>query len=183
MKRAQLFIIIVTIFLLISCNHNKITKKAIWRPSKSVIKKIFMCRSNNRNYLNCVVNIMKKNGATKEAIYFSKKIGGRGFMSYFYPVGKIDLVKTLELGADYSQGCYIVNGLPKIINVLRSKKIPTELWLKSCKIKKVSIQNGITAYTFKYEVKFCKACKVHGNAEVNFLFNRRGELLSKVLID
>lgn len=175
----KVFFVLFIALILSACHQDNqnITQRAIWKPTQKVLKQIFQCRDNPKTYLSCLVQVMKRNGASQAAIQFTQNLEGRGFMSEFQNLGNVDLVKTLELGADYSQGCYLVNGNPRIINVLLPNMLPANLWLKECKVGKIISESGIVSYVFHYEVKDCHACEVKGISQVSFRFDQQNNFL------
>ena len=175
----KVFLVLLAVLILISCHcgSQKITPESIWKPSKEALNQIFQCRNNPNTYLSCLIQVMERNGASQEAIRFTKTLDGRGFMVAFQDLGRVDLVQTLELGADYSQGCYLVNGSPQMINVLISRDLPDNFWLKECRIQKNSIENGVFSYVFNYDVKDCHACTVKSVASVAFRLDEQGNSL------
>ncbi len=94
------------------CNANNlpITSKAIWQPSQKTINQIIQCHSSNQQYLKCVVRLMKQQGASPDAIHFTRSLDGFGFASEVTMYGKIAFVRTLALAADHSTDYYLVNG-------------------------------------------------------------------------
>lgn len=180
MMRKLFYWLCAALLVVSSCHryHANVTGKAIWKPSEDVLKQIFKCRDNPKTYLPCLIQVMKKNKANDEAIQFTQRIEGLGFASEFQQLlGQVALVKTLELGADYSQGCYLVNGNPNIINVLLPKMLPSNFWLQDCRVIKTdaNADNGSQTFYFNYELKDCHACQVKEVKSVAFRFDKEGD--------
>lgn len=178
------FLIVILIFLalayqFIQPNQIKFTHKAIWQPSKIILNELINCHKEQNGYLNCVEKLMKKNGASDQAIQFTKQLNSFGFMKSINTYGhNIAYAQTLEIAADYSSGYYLVNGTPNIIDINDFKFIGSEIWPSDHKMPVVkTLINGDQSFQFTYPIKTCHACKVTGQQTRTFLFNKYGKLL------
>ena len=177
----NLILLLLLCTFLSACSKSIVfDKQAIWHPSKQAMQEIMQCHADLKNYVNCVAQVMHKYGASQQAIVFAKLFNGRVFMQEFNDTGKVDVIKTTEIAADYSQGIYLVNGQPNVINVTDYnilKKINQNLWLANDNYQVKKLPDGGQSFIFNYEIKPCRACPVSGHMKVEFDFARNGKFL------
>ena len=101
-------------------DSSKITSSAIWNPSMEMMNEI---TSNCGGYQGkdleqCFVSVMKKSGASSQAIAFTELLGNSGYMKGFKKLKIIDAAFVyFPLQQSDHEGCMLINGSPKLIDV------------------------------------------------------------------
>ncbi len=154
------------------------TAQAIWKPSPTAVKQIFNCYDARENNDDCIAKVMQENGASQQAIDFAKLLDGHGFMKSFLDAGVVDLVRTTEFAADHSEGYYLINGKPQIINVDDPKFLDKDLWPGDhSKPTITKLADGGVQFIFTYPIKPCHACKTTGYGKLEFNFANDGTFM------
>jgi predicted secreted protein len=209
MKAKNIFIAFILMTLMMTAQKKdlismtgKITGKAIWEPGMEMIHALHDSCDNltYSSFNKCLLEQMKKSGASQEAIEFAKMIDSGGFMRGFKDAGKVDIAYAVyPFRANENQVCFLINGSPDIIDV-DSYDYISKVILKKNKIYKqiankyphVSIfpgdRNGTDypvvreqpgggqQFIFNYRLQDgCHACKLIGFANLGFNFDKDGK--------
>lgn len=186
----------------------RVTPKSIWVADTSALQEIReKCgRSANDPVSECFLSIMQNGGASPEALTFSRLTGSTGYLSSFLDLGPIGIAfVNFPFRANETQGVFIVNGSPAMIDV------DQQTWLAHDELKKnltytmiaertpqVSVwpgnrntgnavgkrlPHGGVRITFPYILRNgCRACDVLGTATFAFDFERSGRFLGTKLL-
>jgi hypothetical protein len=203
MKKITLLFLFVMAPTTIFASSDPISAKAIWQISKPAMEKIMDClKEKTEKSSECIIKVMRKNDASSEAREFTKELDSRNFMQSFEDFGPIDVVRTHAIAADYSEGYYLVNGNPRIIDIndleklnkLDFKALPegksllkkypnaflTQVADYSFTLQKHS--QGGRSFIFIFPIKDgCKACDIIGYADVAFNFDQNNNFLGMSL--
>lgn len=101
----------------------RISNETVWSPSNAKLSSILNnCNSqnsiNNSNIKNCVLESIKNNGASIQALEFIKSHDSSAFVACFREMGVIDIAYINYLfRANENYSVYLVNGNPSIIDV------------------------------------------------------------------
>ncbi len=119
--------IIVLILAVIPLNElsaqnvgSKITSAAIWNPNMEMMDEI---TSNCGGYQGkeleqCFLSVMKKSGASSQAIAFTELLGNSGYMKGFRKLKIVDAAFVyFPLQQSNHEGCMLINGSPGLIDV------------------------------------------------------------------
>ena len=179
-----------------------ITKNSIWNP-KVQVHSLFVDCLGNMNVEDCIIAVMKTNGASTEAIDFTIKLAKSdpsyqwGYMDKFIETGTVDVVSVnLPLRANANQIYVLVNGFPEIISTENPscdkdinkdplypsllKKYPDlAMWFNGNTYKGTEkLPDGGQRILFTYYlVNGCHACGIGVDAIVAFDFDRKGKFL------
>jgi hypothetical protein len=160
------------------------------------------CLAKNQDSSTCVIQVMKKGKASREALAFAAKIEGEGCMKAFKKVGKVSLA-TVEfpMRANTNQALMMVGGAPSVvsteleanaIDITKDKAFAAikrrfpqiELWGVSAELRATkSLPGGGQSFEFAYPLlNGCHACELGGYALVAFDFGPDGTFQGQRLI-
>ena len=81
---------------------------------------------------NCFASQMSKFGASPEAVAFTKLTGNTGFMRDFRETGRVDIAYVnYPFRANENQGCLLVNGTPRTVDVDDLSLLPNNDLMKN----------------------------------------------------
>ena len=179
-----------------------VTAKSMWNPNIEIMKEI----SDNCGRLEintagtCLTDIMKKYGASAQAIGFTQLLGTEAYMNGFKELGKIDAAFIFyPLRSSDREGCVLVNGNPDILYLDDLGLLPVQKMEQNTdyielekKYPHLSIYFGdlrgtvypysqkmpnkvtriVTAYSLR---NGCGSCQLLGFAEFGFDFDSTGK--------
>jgi hypothetical protein len=96
---------------------------AVWNPSSKIRDALYSACSDFRmskptELVDCVSSFMKKNGASPQAVAFSRLLGGKGFLTSFKEAGRIDIGDVYYfVRGNEPTGLVFLNGNPMVIDV------------------------------------------------------------------
>lgn len=180
-----------------------LSQRAVFNPPQLVWGRMQdECRGPSA--IECVVSIMREAGASDEAMAFTRRIDGDGFMDSFREMGKVDLATAFyPFRANTNEGIFIVNGSPSMIDVadldrwgkidIRTDALyPTiarrfpevTLWGGGAGLQTMQrLSHGGQRFVFSYNMtNGCRACDVAGYAHVAFDFDKEGRFLGARLL-
>lgn len=153
--------------------------------------------------IECVTAILRRAGATPEALAFTAMLGGEGYLESFRQMGKVDLATVAyPLRANENEGFMLVNGSPPTVQVedfvhlkhidIRkdplypaiARKFPrVELWGHADFKALQALPGGGQRFIFSFVLlNGCHACEVAGYAQVAFDFSAAGRFLGTKLL-
>jgi len=203
---AYIFFILIIFFAIPRSSTTKISADAVWNPPSSAyveISKDCSLRLPSLQYTECVLHIMERYGASREAVAFTRSLNGHGFLSGFRNTGKVDVAYANVMAADHSDAFYLVNGKPSPIDVdnpslLREVNLDTNpVYIQIKKQypntflmpgnhdwpKVNQLPDRGQQFTFTYNLKDgCAACATVGTATIAFTFNQAGRFIGPELI-
>lgn len=176
-------------------NSSLIKSSAVWSPTNTDwMKKWYECKDTV-----CSSDIMKQNGASSEAINFTKLLSENlGYLSKFQEMGKVDLGTVFfPKRANTNEITYFLNGTPSLLSTdiikddnnkvmeevkhdplykeMLDKYPNIELWGLAPEF----IEKKSNEYIFKYEFNDdCHACVTEYSAIIGFNFNYWGKFLN-----
>ncbi len=174
-----------------------ISPKCVWSPQNDEWENITEICENN---LDCIASRMREEGATLEAINFTRLMEGGVYLSSFQEMGKVDLAEiTSPLFNDPNVTSYIfVNGSPAIqrldissIDIQKDRsyrrlinRFPNiELWPMHQFVKMNKTSRGGQSFIFSFMLlNGCRGCEIAGSAEISFDFDERGQFVRSRLI-
>jgi hypothetical protein len=182
---------------------------AIWKTTNQAYREWSDCimgnqssGQNRQGKFACLSRVMKKFGATDQAVGFSNLLFQKdedGYMIDFQEKGRVDLATIFFMRANTNEVLYMVNGTPPLVStedhlsnikiannpVGRNlqKKFPNlSIWQSSFKGMK-KLPDGGQRFIFAYLLKECNACEVRGQALVGYDFDSNGVFKRTELID
>jgi hypothetical protein len=181
--------------------NQSIGAQAIFKPSRAIAQKISGCANTS-----CVVSVMQKAGASRQAIAFMRLLNGVGYMNSFREMGKVDLARyTFSSPTMYNdEGILLINGTPQVIfaddpkyfehiNIKRDplytplvRKFPNiDNWYYSGVGFETmeKLPNGGQRFIFSSNLhNGCHGCEVGGLAHIAFDFDSEGNFLRTKLL-
>jgi putative hemolysin len=186
--------------------EEKIGADAVWRPGMQFMQSVRQACSNaGSNYGDCLISQIPAAGAPPRAVAFSKLLerqsdGQIGYMTDFRKTGRVDITYVYyPIRANENQGCLLVNGSPKIIDVddlkllaedsMKSDPSYTSLASKNPEVAifpgdrggmtypqvETLPQGGQRFIVSYYLLKGCHACARLGTASFAFAFESAGK--------
>ena len=179
-----------------SSKGGKFSSASVWIPKKTDHDWLDAWQECGSD-INCVLEYMKKSGASEESMQFTRKISKDnvpGYLDTFEEKGRIDLGAVFFPGRANTNGMYVLlNGSPSLVstelnwdaldisrdpNYSRLKKQYPELqvWTNSAQFISLDANSdGGQTFIFSYLlVNQCHACGVGWTARVAFDFDRNG---------
>lgn len=156
---------------------------------------------NRQDKFACISRVMKKYGATDQAVEFSKLLfqkDAEGYMVDFQEKGRVDLATIFFMRANTNEVLYMVNGTPPLVSTedqlrnIKIENIPSGRNLKK-KFPNLSIwqsrfkemqqlPGGGQRFIFTYFLKECNACEVRGHAFIAYDFDPHGIFIGTELV-
>ena len=186
----------------------KIGVEAVWQPGTQFMQSVRQACSNaGSNYGDCLISQMPGAGAPSETVAFSKLLekeseGQIGYLTDFRKSGRVDIAYVYyPIRANENQGCLLVNGIPRIIDVDDLKLLAEDSMKSDPSYAAMASANpdvdifpgdrGGTAYpelevlpqggqrftVSYYLLKGCHACARLGTASFAFDFDSDGKFL------
>lgn len=188
---------------------DSITERALYRPGISRINGIrATCEKGSEEFYSCYIASIKKDGATKEAIAFVKLLGEPGYMREFREAGPVDIAfVNFPFRANENQGCFLVNGNPRMVNVddlaaitprmlrnnaeylkIKEKYPDVTIWIGDRTgtdfIRTVQLKGGGVRFTIPYRLtEGCRACEDVGKAKIGIDFDGSGNLIGRTAFE
>ena len=156
------------------------------------------------NFSECFVAQMQKGGASPEAIAFTKLTDNTGYLRDFRDTGRVDVAYVnYPFRANENQGCLLVNGNPRVIDVDDTSDIPKDDLLKNARYAELAqkypditifpgdrngtdypaiekLPDGGQRFIVTYRLlNGCHACERVGNVSFAFDFDRAGKLIGR----
>lgn len=181
-----------------------------WKASMETIREIQReCTDKQaHDFGKCFVDLMRRLGASAQAVAFARATGDIGYLMQFFKKGRVDLAYvSYPFRANENEGWLLVNGDPSIIDVdaktnlleRQLEKNPTYLDLKE-KFPKIMLFGGDRSITRPPEMiglptkgqRFiiqyrllngCHACERVGRARFAFDFDVNGKFVGSTLLD
>ena len=156
--------------------------------------------------LNCAVNVMKKYGASLDAINFTANIlADKGYLEQFQDMGKIDLgIVVFPDRANTNEAYYLLNGSPVLIPTEISQDDALDAEIKKDAaysemaakypniwfwgfaprfIGEEILANGNERFVFEYNlVNGCRICETEYSGQIGFDFDATGKFLRKTFL-
>jgi Tol biopolymer transport system component len=194
--------IIVTSFQLpLVSAQGSIGQDDVWNPhGTEYADEIQQCHQQT-SFVQCVVAVMQRAGASPGAIAITRQLDGRGFMISFEETGLVDLAAIFyPFNANNNWQLALVNGNPELIVVSRvvdtnirshphyaalAEKHPNALlWAGINQYEMVEVTStGGQRFIFSFAlVDGCHACGMVGTARVAFEFDGSGRFLGSQLL-
>lgn len=96
----------------------QIGSDALWQPGMQGMQDIKEKCGSAPDFGACFAAQMRKQGASAQAVAFTKLTGNTGFMRDFRETGRIDVAYVnYPFRANENQGCLLVNGAPQVVDV------------------------------------------------------------------
>jgi hypothetical protein len=187
-----------------------IGKDAEWNAKSETIRSIRQECSEKKapDFGKCFVDLMKRAGASGEAVAFTQSTGNTGYLAHFFKMGRVDLAYVhYPFRANENEGWLLVNGDPAMIDVdaladLPKRQLeanPVYLRIKE-QFPKVMLFGGDRTITHppemvveptkgqRFIVEYrllngCHACERVGRARFAFDFDPNGKFLDSTLLD
>jgi len=175
---------------------------ALWQPGMEGMRDIKDECESAPNFGNCFAANMQRQGASPQAIAFTKLIGNTGFMRDFRETGRVDVgYVNYPYRANENQGCLLVNGSPREVEEEAISLLPKNDLEKTIqyialtqKYPNISIFPGVRSGTgypvlqglpgggqrFVVAYKLmngCHACEQLATVHYAFDFNNKGRFL------
>ncbi len=187
-----------------------VTSAAIWNPGLDIMNQISEnCgRSEISATSSCLTDIMRKNGASRQAIEFAGKMGTVSYMNGFKELGMIDAAFVYyPLRSSAREGCMLVNGKPNYLNLNNIGLLPVQameqdtvymelekeyphLWIFSDDLRGTvypfseSLPDKVTRIVSVYSLRNgCSSCQLIAFAEYAFDFDSTGTYLGCEFMD
>jgi len=186
----------------------KIGPEAVWGPGMSIMQDIRQqCATAGQHFGECFVNGMQKAGASPQAVVFTRLTDNTGYARDFRQVGPVDVAYVnFPYRANESQGAYLVNGVPPLIDVDDQSLLATGALAKNAAYRKLEknytditlwpgnrngtgypivkpAPNDGRRFLFNYLLRDgCHACEVIGSATFAFDFDHTGKFLGTRLV-
>jgi len=179
----------------------RVGPQAVWKPAPQLIANIrAKCGADPQHTAECFLREMGAAGASAEAVAFSKSLPdpGGAYLRGFRDTGRVDIAYVeYFLRANETEGVFLVNGDPPIIDVDDAKYLSTDqlrmnsdyatllrkfpnlsLW-PSDRYHMQTPAAVSVAHGQKFDVEYllqdgCHACARVGVADVAFLFDDSG---------
>ena len=92
---------------------------AVWKPPEGFRDRVTaVCGAAGGKFADCFVAQMKKAGASKEALEFTRRIGNQGYLTAFVESGRVDIAYAeYPFRANENSLVFLVNGAPPLIDV------------------------------------------------------------------
>lgn len=185
---------------------------AVWRPAPEQFAAIRnKCGAGDPAKLgDCFISEMRTAGASPEAIAFAKSVAdkGYGYLREFRDTGRVDIAYVEYLfRANELEGVYLVNGLPRMLDVDDQSRFPSDDLAKNDsyfallqQYPKLSIFPGdrfhttgpvaksLGAHSQEFIVNYslrdgCHACAVIGELKLAFYFNGDGKFTGTRVVE
>lgn len=216
LKTYSLFIIIIFVCVVNSQivkaqdSAYTVTAAAIWNPGMAIMNEI--AENCGRSELSatgsCLTDIMRKNGASPQAIEFAGKMGTVSYMNGFKELGMIDAAFIYyPLRSLGREGCMLVNGKPNFLNLNNIGLLPVQameldseyielekefphLWIFSDDMRGTvypyseNLPDKVTRIVSVYSLRNgCSSCQLIAFAEYAFDFDSTGTYLGCEFMD
>jgi hypothetical protein len=182
---------------------------AIWKTTNQAYKEWSDCimgqpgsDQNRQKKFDCISRVMKKFGASNQAVEFSNLLFQKdeeGYMVDFQEKGRVDLATIFFMRANTNEVLHMVNGTPPFVSTedhlsnikiennpagrnLKKKFPNLSIWQSRFKGMK-KLPDGGQRFIFAYLLKECNACEVKGQALVGYDFDSNGVFKRTELID
>lgn len=106
---------------------------AVWRPGSAAMNAVReqCAKGQPSNFGDCLISKMPEQGASAEAVAFSKELekknGQIGFITAFQESGPVDVAAVdYPLRANENTGCLLVNGMPGMIDIDQLSLLPKQ---------------------------------------------------------
>lgn len=173
----------------------------VWNPPPDFRVQVFSaCDNAPGGFGGCFLSQMKRAGASPQALAFTNRIEGDGYVSAFRPLGRLSAaLVNYPFRANENNGLVILNGTPTVVDVDDSKylrqdqlqSIPqyaallkshpdASLWPGDRStpddLLVLSLPGGSRQFIAGYRIQAgCHACAVLGQAFFGFVFDANGE--------
>lgn len=157
-----------------------------WEP-------FYACWEENPAYDDCLVQTMKKNGASEQALAFSKMLEGNGYMSAFHQMGRVNLATAFfPARANTNEVFFMVGGSPSLVSseldtdisisadpaykTLKKRYPELEFWTNGASFREMTLlPDGGQHFVFGYPLlNGCHACDLVGYALISHDFGTDG---------
>lgn len=190
----------------LEAESTEIGPSGVWEPPNIVWSRMQdECHRKKEEpaFVDCVISIMEKAGASARARAFTKLIKGEGYMVSFREMGKVDIVSAFyPFRANDNGELLLVNGTPQVIYVddpdnveridirkdplypsLKRKFPKLELWGHAEFDTMQQRSGGGQRFVFRMVLlNGCHACEVGGHAHIAFDFDSTGKFLGTKLL-
>jgi hypothetical protein len=175
----------------LAAEKNSLGAGAVWRLPREALMK---CLDSNPNASDCLTQVMKRNGASPEALEVNKLLDGDGYLREFNRLGKVSLgVVEFPLRANTNEAAVLLGGKPALVSselpmdavainkdpaypALKKRFPDLELWPSSAEFKELqNLSDGGQAFVFAYPLlNGCHACEQGGSALISLDFGPDG---------
>jgi len=189
--------------------EKSINNNAVWSPSmKEMDLLVNECGGIAPSKLGtCLISVMRKSGASPQAISFAQLLNGNGYLRNFYDAGTVDAATVyFPFKSNDKLGLYLVNGNPRLINVDNEKILPLNelennvvFFQMKKKFPHVTLLPGVRSgagafvsekwkktgqrFLINYKLKNgCLNCELLGFVTVAFDFDSTGNFLGSKII-
>lgn len=186
----------------------RIAPEAVWNPDNSFRQRVMeRCSSPEvRDFGRCFVSVMKDSGASPQAVAFARLTGNTAYLRGFREAGVVDIASVeYPFRANENYGCYLVNGVPPVIDVDEyaiTSKIdlakdkgykeilsgfpgadlwPGDRWSDKCIVAETGKSEQRFLVTYRL-LNGCHACELLGLVRVAFDFDGAGRFLGTKLL-
>ncbi len=183
---------------------SSIGSKAVWNTSDNVQDRLYSCC-----YKPCFATLMRKAGASEQAIAFSKSIQFQGWLTSFSEMGRVDVATAYFVCMVNSNAkVLLLNGTPPVIdteeesvsesldNAITKDPLYSELVKKAGMDDGGSLENwggpvyeemrplprGGQRFIIRFDLRTCHACDLRGHAHIGYDFNVVGKFLGTRLV-
>jgi hypothetical protein len=178
--------------------------RAVWNPSEKLESKLYSCCNKP-----CFATIMRKAGATEQAITFSKSIEYRGWLTSFSEMGRVDVATVYHVCMVNSNAkVLLLNGTPPVIDAeeesvsnsldaaIDEDPLYPEL-VKNARLKEGGglvtwggpvfekmrpLPGGGQRFVIRFDLRSCHACELGGHTHIGYDFDASGRFLGTKLI-
>jgi hypothetical protein len=178
--------------------------KAVWNPSEKLASKLYSCCDKP-----CFATIMRKAGATEQAITFSKSIEYRGWLTSFSEMGRVDVATAYQVCMVNSNAkVLLLNGTPPLIDAeeesvsnsldaaIDEDPLYPEL-VKKAGLKDAGglvtwggpvyeemrpLPGGGQRFVIRFDLRRCHACDLGGHTHIGYDFDASGRFVGTRLV-
>lgn len=164
---------------------------AVWRLPREALMK---CLDSNPSASDCLTRVMKRSGASPEALEVNRLLEGDGYLREFRSMGRVSLgVAEFPLRANTNEAAVLLGGKPALVSselpmdavainkdpafpALKQRFPELELWPSSAEFKELQkLPDGGRAFVFAYPLlNGCHACEQGGQALISLDFGPDG---------
>jgi hypothetical protein len=179
---------------------------ALWQPGMQGMQDIKDKCGSAPDFGVCFASQMRKEGASPQAVAFTKLTGNVGFMRDFRETGRVDVAYVnYPFRANENQSCLLVNGAPRVVDVDDTSFFSKTDLAKNPQYAKLikeypnvaifpgdrsgtdypiaeNLPNGGQRFVVSYRLlNGCHACERVGSVNYAFYFNSNGKFLGAKL--
>lgn len=167
-----------------------LTPATVYSPSDSSragMSGLCSLKDGDASLSNCMVSLMKNDGASKEAVLFTGRLNGRGYCTTIKGYGNV-AVATYAIPSEKpaQQWVAIIYETDKVLDLFAVDTLKqlgvslhdgTSIWPNGGLPGHTLLPDGGNRFTCVYSFKKCDTCAVTGKVEATFEFDKGGLFL------